>query len=282
MLWENLREEEFAGAVEASKGLCVLPIGCIEKHGQHLPIGTDYLHAAAIARLAAEKEPCVVFPTLLSGEKTGAGEFNGTVIYSAELRLMILKETCHEIARNGFKKILLLNGHGGNTAMLQFFTRSVLYDKDPGFMIFTAGIGLPKAEKILEKNYPYLTAEDKAIWQEYIDTGRSKKGGHGDFVETGMTYGTDPETVRLDRMDAESGLSTHLFDPFTALGIQTHFAWMGNYPNSYTSDYQPGMNERIARSIVDCAVEEAAEKFAFLKNETISDAYFEDWKKKQK
>ncbi len=282
MLWEQLREEEFADAVRESKGLCILPVGCVEKHGQHMPLGTDVMHAAAVAKLAAEKEPCVVFPAMYFGEKTGAGEFNGTIIFSAELRLRILTESCREIARNGLKKILILNGHGGNTAMIQFFTRSVLYDKDPGFMVFSYSVGLPKPETILAKNYPYLTEADKAVWQEYIDTGRSKRGGHACFVETGLNYATDPDLIRLDRMDAESGLSVHRFDGFAAHRIQTHFAWMGDYPNSYTSDYQPGMNERTARSILDTAVHEAAEAFRFLKNETVSDEYYEEWKAKQR
>ena len=42
MRWEDLREEEFESAIEKSKGLCVLPLGCLENHGQHLPVGTDY------------------------------------------------------------------------------------------------------------------------------------------------------------------------------------------------------------------------------------------------
>ena len=100
MLWENLREEEFAGAVRESKGLCILPVGCVEKHGQHMPLGTDVHHAAAVAKLAAEKEPCVVFPAMYFGEKTGAGEFDGTIIFSAELRLRILTESCREIAQS--------------------------------------------------------------------------------------------------------------------------------------------------------------------------------------
>ena len=41
MLWENLREEEFKDAIKKSGGLCILPVGCLEKHGQHLPVGTD-------------------------------------------------------------------------------------------------------------------------------------------------------------------------------------------------------------------------------------------------
>ena len=46
MKWEYLREEEFDGAIEKSGGLCVLPIGCVEKHGQHLPVGCDSIMAS--------------------------------------------------------------------------------------------------------------------------------------------------------------------------------------------------------------------------------------------
>ena len=68
MLWENLREEEFEDAIRKSKGVCVVPIGCLEKHGQHLPVGTDVIHVTEIARQAAEAEPVVVFPTMYFGE----------------------------------------------------------------------------------------------------------------------------------------------------------------------------------------------------------------------
>ena len=43
MKWEYLREEEFEEAIERCGGLCVIPLGCLEKHGQHLPVGTDSL-----------------------------------------------------------------------------------------------------------------------------------------------------------------------------------------------------------------------------------------------
>ena len=140
MRWEYLREEEFKDAIEKSAGVCILPVGCLEKHGQHLPVGTDAIHITEVARRAAERESAVVFPTMYFGEKTGAGEFAGTVIFSAELRLKILEETCREIARNGFKKILIYNGHGGNQSMISYFSRSVLYGKED-FSVFDYSIG---------------------------------------------------------------------------------------------------------------------------------------------
>jgi len=135
MKWEYLREEEFENAIEKSKGLCVLPVGCMEKHGQHLPVGTDSILAEEIVNRAADREPVCVFPTIHFGEKTGAGEFKGTVMLSVELRQRLLAEVCGEICRNGFKKILIFNGHGGNQSMISSFVRSTL-QKDNGYLIF--------------------------------------------------------------------------------------------------------------------------------------------------
>ena len=281
MLWENLREEEFEDAILNSKGLCIVPVGCLEKHGQHLPVGTDVIHITEIAKIAAEKETACVFPTMYFGEKTGAGEFKGTVIFSAELRLQILKETCREIARNGFKKILLYIAHGGNQDMLSLFSRSVLFEKND-YMVYTYSIGSDFAtpKKLLQKNYSYLTSEDKEILKSYNE--QKKRYGHACFIETGWVYGVRPETVRLDKIDAEDGKSVHRFDKFSEHKISTPLAWMADYPNSYAGDSHEGMNERIARAMVEFSTDSLCEVIRFLKNETMSNEYYEEWIKKQK
>ena len=277
MLWENLREEEFEAAVKKANGVCVVPVGCVEKHGQHLPLGTDVLHSSQIAALAAEEEYAVVFPSMYFGEKTGAGEFTGTIMFSAELRFKILQETCKEIARNGFKKILLYNGHGGNGSMLGNFSRSVLMEKND-YMVFTANINLATPKKLVNLEYDYLTEEDREILQNFVD--ENKTYGHGGIVETGWLYHLCPQLVRLDKMGQESGLSTGRFDEFSKRGISTPFGWMANYPNSYTGEPH-GMNERIARAMVDYTKDDLKEMIRFLKTETISDEYQREWLSKQ-
>lgn len=281
MLWENLREEEFKKALEDSKGVCVVPVGCLEKHGQHLPVGTDVIHITEIARRAAEEEPVCVFPTMYFGEKTGSGEFAGTVIFSPELRLQILKETCQEICRNGFKKILLYNGHGGNQSMISYFCRSTLYGKC-GYSVFDYSLGSDFAtpKKLLNEGFKYLTTEDRKILQSYID--EKKRFGHADFIETGWVYGVRPETVRLDKAYQESNQSTHRFDEFSNLRINTPFAWMANFPNSYEGDMHDGMNERIARAMVEYSVKKLAGVLKFIKEENVSQEYRKEWLEKQK
>ena len=281
MLWENLREEEFENAIIASKGLCIVPVGCLEKHGQHLPVGTDVIHITEIAKRAAEKEPVCIFPTMYFGEKTGAEEFRGTVIFSLELRQQILKETCREISRNGFKKILLYNGHGGNQDMISAFARSVLYEKTD-YMVYSYSLGADFAtpKKLLQKNYSYLTQEDKEILKTYNE--QKKRYGHACFIETGWVYGVRPETVRLDKINAESGESIHRFDEFAAHKISTPFAWMADYPNSYAGDAHEGMNERIACAMVEYSTDALCKVIRFLKDETTSSEYQKEWFEKQK
>ncbi len=280
MRWEYLREEEFKTAIEKSKGLCILPVGCMEKHGQHLPVGTDSILATQIVRRAAEREPAVVFPTLHFGEKTGAGEFAGTIMLSGELRLKLLEELCDEIHRNGFHKILLFNGHGGNQTMLSHFLRSTLYKKRD-YMVYdyAPGSDFPTPNKLLSGSYGKLTTEDRAVLQKYTE--EKKRYGHACFIETGWIYATHPELVRLDKIDAESGSSTHRFDEFTKRKINSPFAWMANYPNSYAGDSHEGMNERIAAAMLEYSVTKTAEVIAFLKEETISDIYHQEWLAKQ-
>ena len=277
MLWENLREEEFTEAIEKSRELCILPVGCLEKHGQHLPVGTDVIHITEIAKRAAEREYAVIFPTMYFGEKTGAGNFRGTVIFSSELRQRILTETCREIARNGFKKILIYNGHGGNQAMISNFSRSVLFE-DADYAVFDYSIGSDFAtpKKLLQKNYSYLTSEDKKILNDY--TAAKKRYGHACFIETGWVYGVRPETVWLDKINQESGESQHRFDEFADLRINTPLAWMADYPNSYAGDSFEGMNERIARAMVDYSTESLCNVIRFLKEENISATYLKEWK----
>ena len=274
MLWENLREEEFLPALEEARGVCAIPIGCIEAHGQHLPLGCDVMHAREMTVRAAEREPVCVFPAMYFGEKAGAGEFHGTVIFPEKLIMEILMQCCKEISRNGFKKIVIINGHGGNTNMLNNFARSVLLEKND-FLVYIYPPHMPLPKYLLSEigKYPYLTEEDKQVLMAY----KGKREGHGGFIETGLLYDTCPELVRLDKIDAVDSKSTGLFSEFAKHSLYTPFAWMGNFPNSYEADLHYGMNERIARAMGECTTSAIADMFKFLKEETVSVEYHKRW-----
>ena len=278
MLWEELRQDQFKDAIKDARGVCILPIGCVEAHGIHLPLGCDVMHVYEISKRAAERECVVVFPPLYFGEKSGAGEFPGTIIFPETLIHSILEQCCKEIYRNGFNKILIVNGHGGNTAMLQNFARSILQTRTNYRVFVTAeelGNSMPKAILNNIEKYPYLTDEDVDILRDYVM--HNKSGGHGCFTETGWMYSTRPDLVRLDLMNERNGVNTHRFDGFNEHKIYTPFGWMANFPDSLSGEYHEGMNDRIAKAMTDRAVERLADAFKFLKEETISEEYYKEW-----
>lgn len=120
MQWELLNAADFRRAVSETGGVCLLPIGSLERHGDHMPLGSDYLKAHRVACLAAEREPAVVFPGLYFGQVCESIASPGAVALRPELLVQLLRNVYEEIARNGFRKIIVVNGHGGNWTFLQF------------------------------------------------------------------------------------------------------------------------------------------------------------------
>src|SRR5260370_5635473 len=124
--WEVLTAGDFRQGIQQSKGTCLLPFGILEKHGPHLPLGTDLLNVRYVSLQAALQEYAVVFPEYYFGQIFEAKHEPGTVAYSMELQLRLLQETTDEMARNACKKIIVVNGHGGNEDLLPFFAQAQL------------------------------------------------------------------------------------------------------------------------------------------------------------
>lgn len=280
MLWENLREEEFLPMLEKTHRVCAMTIGCVEKHGQHLPLGTDTLKGSRILELAAEKEEVCIFPRHYFGdlqgrqrERAGEGNHYGYIALSAELLLQLMRECCDEIGRNGFKKILLFSSHGGNKAFLENYIRAVRAEKKDYevFYFYNKLIGpkeiLAEIEKYGRSKFAELTDEDIQVLKDFVAAG--KIDNHAGFAESAMVMGTYPELVRLDRCEAESGMSTHVADPLAKLGIGWGNAWCANYPNAYNGDAPIGLNQRIAKVSVEISVERTVEVLKLLKNDTV-------------
>lgn len=113
--------------MDRNRTIVVFPIGSVEQHGWHLPVGTDYLIAEAISKELATRETegfeALLFPSLqfgLNAEHTG---FCGTVTFPARLILEILEQQARVMAESGFRYFAFINTHGGNTALLEIFVR---------------------------------------------------------------------------------------------------------------------------------------------------------------
>lgn len=121
VLWGNLRAPALR-ALAARGALAIVPIGSIEQHGPHLPVQVDALLAGEIARRAAlkvaRKRPAVVAPTIWSGLAEHHMSLGGTITLDLPTFHALLRCVCASILRHGFRRILVLNGHGGNIAAL--------------------------------------------------------------------------------------------------------------------------------------------------------------------
>src|SRR6204780_291306 len=97
--WEELTAADFRQAIQQSTGTCLLPFGIQEKHGPHLPLGTDLLNVRYASLQAVQQEYAVVFPEYYFGQIFEAKHEPGTVAYSLDLQLKLLQEATDEMAR---------------------------------------------------------------------------------------------------------------------------------------------------------------------------------------
>jgi creatinine amidohydrolase len=257
--WEDLTSPKFMKAVELSGGVCVIPMGVIEKHGPHLPLGTDMYESREIAFYAAQKEYAVVFPPYFFGQIFEARHQAGTLAYSNELLWKILDETCKELSRNGLKKIILLNGHGGNTSFLQYFCQSQLSkQEDYVVVLFRPG------------NDPVNSAEIKSLKKAKLD-------GHAGEEETSMMYFMNPDYVDQAALTKESGLNQDKLKglPFGYTGIW----WYAQYPNHFASDVNTP-NKRLGELLITSEAGQLAELIKYMKtNTSIKQQYDEFFKR---
>lgn len=252
---EELTAPQFAKAVELSGGVCVIPLGIIEKHGPHLPLGTDLFEARASSVMAAEKEYAVVFPPYYTGQIFEARHQPGTIAYSNELMWQMLEETCAELSRNGLKKIILFNGHGGSTYFLQYFCQSQLAaTKDYIVVLFQPG-----ADPVKDK-------EINSLKKATLD-------GHAGEEELSMIEFIRPDLVDRSAIGSESGASQERLNnlPYGYTGI----GWYAKFPNQYAGDpAQP--NKRLGELLVTRDAVQLVELIKYLKNSnTVEDLHIE-------
>jgi creatinine amidohydrolase len=246
---EELTSPKFVKAVALSGGVCIIPLGIIEKHGPHLPIGTDLFEARQIAFDAAKKEYAVVFPPYFVGQIFEARQQPGTIAYSNELMWKMLEETCGELARNGLKKIVLMNGHGGNSSFLQYFCQSQLAGpKDYVVILFQPG------------SDPVLDKEIRSLQKAKLDS-------HAGEEETSMMYVIRPDLVDQQAIKSESGLDQARLKGFR-YGY-TGIWWYARYPNHFASDFTEP-NEKLGELLISKDAGQLAELVRYLKtNDTI-------------
>jgi len=211
--WEELTAPDFVQAIHQAQNVCVLPFGIIEKHGPHLPLGTDLLDVRYAVMNAVQQEYAVVFPEYYFGQIFEAQQQPGTVAYSLNTQLTLLQETVKEMARNGCKKVVIVNGHGGNESLLPLFGQSQLATaRDYVVYVF----GLPNT------NVPGRPAMKSD----------PKNDMHAGETETANMLVARPDLVQMDKADSQSGADQHRQN--LPDNVYTGIWWYARFPNHYS------------------------------------------------
>lgn len=121
------------------QGVIIQPLGAIEQHGPHLPLAVDsVLCTTVVGRALAALDPAIPaysLPPLYYGKSNEHSQFPGTISLSAETLLRLLQEVGESIYRAGFRKFVLVNGHGGQPQVLEILARD-LHQRYPDLMVF--------------------------------------------------------------------------------------------------------------------------------------------------
>jgi creatinine amidohydrolase len=216
--WEELTAPDFVKAIEAARGVCVLPFGIIEKHGPAGPLGTDLINVRHASLNAAKQEYAVVFPEYYFGQIFEARHQPGTVAYSTRLQLQLLEETASEMGRNGCRKIIIVNGHGGNTSLLQYFGQTQL-DSPKDYVVYSyISLGAAPGTEVPAAARPSKAGAD----------------GHGGEGEIANVLVSRPGLAHPDRSPSQSGADQKRLDLPT--GLYTGIWWYARFPNHYGGD----------------------------------------------
>jgi creatinine amidohydrolase len=246
--WEEMTALEFKEAVSLSNATCIIPIGVLEKHGTHLPLGTDLLDVREVVNRATLKEYAIVFPAYIFSQIFEAQHQPGTIAYSTRIIWDVLQETCDELGRNGIKRIVLVNGHGGNNSFLPFFCATQLEKKRDYFVILFN---------------PSSPPEVRAKIDNLMKPGANGHAGQG---ETSTIMAHRPDLVHMDKLGLQSGA-----DLKRLAGVQgsTGIGWYARFPNHYAGD-----GSSASKELGDLILNDQADQLAvFLKqikaNQTI-------------
>jgi creatinine amidohydrolase len=182
LLLEEMTRDEARDAFDAG-AVVVLPTGSIEQHGHHLPLVVDtaaVTHVArAAAELAAREVPIVVTPTMHFGVSHHHMEFAGTMSLSSLTYIQIVSELVRGLHRHGARKVVLVNGHGGNQNPNGVVSQTIVHDE-----------GLDIAVGSL------------SYWSVPITRQDGSKGtvspGHAGHFETSLMLALRPDLVQLE------------------------------------------------------------------------------------
>jgi creatinine amidohydrolase len=204
--------------------VAILPVGCVEMHGPHLPTGTDGFTAQKLANMIARREPCIVLPPLFYNTNHSMRKYPGTIGIPPDVVKALYEAICDEAARNGFRKIAILICHGSSEIVayhLQnvLFERSRREDQRPKpYSVFVLWIGDALHQ---------LQPEVEKLWES-----APTQMGHGGEMETSLVLAARPDLVKPEQLEPlPEGEGPYY--PKTVQGVTYPLDWIKQVPRGY-------------------------------------------------
>ena len=171
---------EFESLREETKTV-ILPVGSLEEHGPHLPLGTDAFHALEVARRLGREHPVVVAPPLFYGVCRSTREHPGTVSLRGDTLRALVLDLGREFYRQGFRNLVIISGHAGGTHMAALLEAGeTLLAGLPEIRVAVVNV-LDLLREVLTQN-PHLV--------------RTKGDAHAGEVETALMLAAYPQLVK--------------------------------------------------------------------------------------
>jgi creatinine amidohydrolase len=235
----DLRAPELSSAL-TKDSIIVLPLGAIEQHGPHLPLSTDFVVADAAAGAAVHKVGADVdawlLPTLPYTKSNEHAWSPGTMWLSANTLMSVLDDIGRSIASTSARRVLFINGHGGNSALVQVMNRELRLKY--GLQTFLA--------------HPHIPA-DQGGTSAASELGM---GIHGGLDETSVMLHLKPELVDMSlavrRVPEALAKNEHV-----RFGGKVAFGWLSNdfFPDGHIGD-PTGATAEIGERMFNSAVED--------------------------
>ena len=232
-----LRAPELPSAL-SKESIIVLPLGAIEQHGPHLPLSTDFVVADEVSRAAVnavgEETQAWLLPTLPFTKSNEHAWSAGTMWLSASTLMAVLDDIARSVASTPAKKLLFVNGHGGNSALTAMMNREIRLKW--GLQTFLA--------------HPHMPA-DQGGSSASSELGM---GVHGGMDETSVMLHLRPELVDMSlairRVPEKLAENEHV-----RFGGRVAFGWLSNdfFPDGHIGD-PTGANAEVGRTMFDVAV----------------------------
>ncbi|WP_201833191.1 creatininase family protein [Microvirga zambiensis] len=205
LLWQRLTSDELAEARD-SGAMVVVPVGAIEQHGIHLPVETDARLSTVVSQLAAKRVsalPVLVAPSLPFGFSPHHVSHAGTISLRLDTYLAVLGDIAVSLTNSGFRRVLFVNGHGGNNAPLRAKVGELVTD---GLPVGTVDYWVP----------------GESAWIARL-AGRLKRGGHACEQETALMLAIEAQdSEAVERIIASArDLPPRVIQPWIAPGHES-------------------------------------------------------------